>query len=69
MLADDRVIFLNIKFTFIMQKLYNSLFGENSVILFYNYNFIIYLIIISDFDNLKIDKMLENFYLVTMGVL
>ena len=42
-----------------MQKLYNLLPGENSVILFYNYNFMIYLVILSDFDNLKLDKYLK----------
>ena len=44
-----------------MQKLYNLLFGENSVILFYNNNSMIYLVILSDFDNLKLDKILEIF--------
>ena len=45
-----------------MQKLYNLLLGENSVILFYNYNnFMIYLVILSDFDNLKLDKILQFF--------
>ena len=34
-----------------MQKLYNLLFDENS-------NFSIYLIIFSDFDKLKLDKIL-----------
>ena len=52
-----------------MQKLYNLLLGENSVILFYNNNFMIYLVILSDFDNLKLDKILQFFNLVTMGVL
>ena len=52
-----------------MQKLYNLLLGENSVILFYNNNFMIYLVILSDFDNLKLDKILQIFILVTMGVL
>ena len=37
--------------------------------LFYNNNFMIYLIFLSDFNNLKLDKILENFYLVTMSVL
>ena len=37
----------------IMQKLYNLLLGENSVILFYNKNFMIYLVILSDFHNLN----------------
>ena len=54
----SRVIFLNIKFILIMQKLYNLLLSENSVILFYNNNFMIYLVIISDFVNLKLDKIL-----------
>ena len=52
-----------------MQKLYNLLLDEISVILFYNNNFMIYLVILSDFDNLKLDKILQFFYLVTMGVL
>ena len=38
-----------------MQKLYNLLLGENSVILFYN------MVILSDFDNSKLDKILEIF--------
>ena len=42
-----------------MQKLYYLRFGENSVILFYNNIFMIYLVILSDFGNLK----LENLYL------
>ena len=42
-----------------MQKLYNLLLGENSGILFYNDNFMINLVILSDFDNLKLDKILE----------
>ena len=62
MLADNsRVIFLNIKFILIMQKLYKLLLGENSEILFYNNNFMIYLVILSDFDNLELDKILEIF--------
>ena len=46
-----------------MQKLYNLLLGENSVILFYNNNFMIYLVtcILSYFDNLKLDKKLQIF--------
>ena len=50
MLTDNsRVIFLSI-FILIMQKLYNLLLGENSVILFYNNIFMIkYLVILSDF--------------------
>mgnify|MGYP003692036915 CR=1 FL=1 len=54
-----------------MQKLYILLvlLGENSVILFYNNNFMIYMVILSDFDNLKLDKILQIFILVTMGVL
>ena len=57
--ADNgRVIFLNNKFILIMQKLYDLLLTENSVILFYNNNFMIYLVIFSDFDNLKLDKIL-----------
>ena len=62
MLANNsRVIFLNIKFILIMQKLYNLLLGDNSVILFFNNDFIIYLVILSDFDKLKLDKILEIF--------
>ena len=44
-----------------MQKTYNLLLGENSVILFYNNNFMKYLVILSDFVNLKIDKIREIF--------
>ena len=44
-----------------MQKLFYLLLGENSVILFYNNNFMIYLVTLSDFDNLKLDKILEIF--------
>ena len=44
-----------------MQKLNNLLLGENSVILFYNNDFMIYLVIISDFDNLKLNWILEIF--------
>ena len=51
-----------------MQKLYNLLLDENSLISFYNNNSMIYLVILSDFDNLKLDKILE-FFLVNMGVL
>ena len=62
MVADNSwVIFLSIKFILIMQNLYNLLLGENSVILFNNNNFMIYLVILSDFDNLKLDKILEIF--------
>ena len=53
------VIFLNIKYILIIQKLYNLLLNANCVILFYNNNFIIYLIILIDFDNLEFDKILE----------
>ena len=42
-------------------KLYILLFKENSVILFCKNNVSIYLIILSDFDNLKLDKILECF--------
>ena len=70
MLANNsRVIFLKIKFILIMQRLFNLILGENSVILFHNNYFIIYLVILSDFDNLKLDKIPRNFYLVTMDVL
>ena len=41
-----------VKFILIMQKLYNLIPGENSVILFYNNTFVIYLVILNDFDNL-----------------
>ena len=62
MLADyNRAIFINIKFILIMQELYNLLLGENFVILFYNNNLMIYLVILSDFDHLKLDKILEIF--------
>ena len=44
-----------------MQKLYKLLLGENSEILFYNNTFMIYLVILSDFDNLELDKILEIF--------
>ena len=44
-----------------MQILYNLLFVENSVILFFNNNSMIYLVIFSDFDNLKLDKILKIF--------
>ena len=45
MLADNnRVMFLNIKFILIMQKLNNLLLGENSVILFNIDNIMIYLL-------------------------
>ena len=44
-----------------MQKLYNLLLGENSVILFYKNNFMINLVILSDVDNFKLDKILEIF--------
>ena len=48
MLAENsRVIFLNIKFILITQKLYYLLLGKNSVILFYNNNFMIYLVILT----------------------
>ena len=47
-----------------MQKLDNLLLGENSVILFYNNNFMIYMVILIDFDNLKLDKIFK-----IMGVL
>ena len=38
-------------------------FLVKTLILFYNYNFMIYLVILSDFDNLKLDKILEIFIL------
>ena len=66
---NSKVIFLKIKFILIMQKLYNLLLCEKSVISFYNNNFMIYLVILSDFDNLKLDNITWNFYVVTMGVL
>ena len=44
MLADfNRVIYLNIRFILIMQKLHSLFFYENSVILFYMNNFSIYM--------------------------
>ena len=43
-----------------MQKIFNLLFDENSVILLYNNNFTIYcMIILSDFDYWKLDKILD----------
>ena len=54
MLADyNRAIFINIKFIVIMQKLYNLFFYENSVIVFYKNNFSMYLVILSDFNDLN----------------
>ena len=44
-----------------MQKSYKLLDDGNSVILFYNNNFSIYLIVLSNIDNLKLDKILEFF--------
>ena len=44
-----------------MQKSYKLLVDGNSVILFYNNNFSIYLIVLSNIDNLKLDKILEFF--------
>ena len=60
-LADyNRVIFINIKFILIMQKLYNLFFYENSVIVFYKNNLSTYLVILSDFNDLKLEwKILE----------
>ena len=55
-LADSyRAIFLNITVILIMQELYNLFFNKNSFILFYKDSFstCIYLVISSDFDNLK----------------
>ena len=52
-----------VKFILIMQKLYNLLPGENSVILFYNNTLMIYLVILSDFDNLTLHlAYLPNFF-------
>ena len=51
------VIFLYIIVILIMLKLYNIFYYKNSVILFYNNTFRIYLIIFSDADNLKIGKI------------
>ena len=60
MLADNsRVIIININFILIMQKLNNLLLDENSVILYFNNNLMIYFVNLSDFDNLKPDKILE----------
>ena len=51
MLADcNRVIFLNIRVISIMQKLRN---------VFYKNNFCMYLVILRDFDNLKLGKIQE----------
>ena len=36
-----------------MQKLYNLFFDENSVIVFYKNNFSMYLVILSDFNDLN----------------
>ena len=74
MVADcNRVIFLNIRFILIMQKLYTSnlFFEENSVISIYKDNFSIFLqiVILSGFDNIKLGKILDFFYQVTMDVL
>ena len=44
-----------------MQISYDSLLSKNNVIFFYNNNFMKYLVILSDFDNLKVNKILENF--------
>ena len=44
----------------IIEKLYNLLF-EKTVTLFYNNSFSIYYVILSDFDNLNTDKILEFF--------
>ena len=41
----NRVIFLNVRVIFIVQKLYNVLFVKNSVILFFKNNFYIFLVI------------------------
>ena len=69
MLADNsRVIFLNIIFILKMQKLYKLFLGE-FVFFIYNNNFMFCWVILSDFDNLKLDLILQHFYLVTMGVL
>ena len=61
MLADyNRVIFINIKFILIIQKLYNLFFDENSVIVFYKNNLSTYLVILRDFNDLKLEwKILE----------
>ena len=42
-----------------MQKLFNLLFDENYVILFYRNNFSIYLIIVSGLDTLVLGKILD----------
>ena len=52
----NRVIYLNIRVIFIVQKLYKLFLIKNSVILFYKNNFHIFLVILSDFDNLKLSK-------------
>ena len=60
MFADcNRVIFLYIIVILIMHKLYNIFYYKNSVILFYNNTFRIYLVIFSDADNLKIGKIID----------
>ena len=48
-----------------MQKLFNLLFDENSVILFYRNNFSIYLIILSGLDTLVLG-LIRDFCSVTM---
>ena len=48
-----------------MQKLFNLLFDENSVILFYRNNFCIYLIILSGLDTLVLG-LIRDFCSVTM---
>ena len=63
MLADcKRNLFLNIKFILNMKN-YIIYFLMKTLNFFYNNNFSIYLIILNDFDNLKLDKILEFFVL------
>ena len=63
MLADcKRNLFLNIKFILNMKN-YIIYFLMKTLNFFYNNNFSIYLIILNDFDNLKLDKILEYFVL------
>ena len=60
-LADcNRVIDFNIRVILIMQKLYNLFFTENVASLFDKNNFSIYLVILSDLDNLKLGKLLDK---------
>ena len=58
-LADcNRVIFLSMRVILIMQKSYNLFFHEHFIILFYKNNISIYLVIVSDINNLKLGEFL-----------